>query len=137
MVSSHSPQADDAGGGLFRAADDIRQQLAVLTMERRDQVCTIIHGDMGFVRDSSAQVFIIRAIIFALDCKDRDFVLGHQGSSHIILRGKRVRSGKHKIRTASLQSPHEVGCLGGHVHARRHANALERALFAETLLDRG
>jgi len=48
-IGCHRAQADDAGGGFLGAAENAWQQVAVIFMQGADQVCAVIHGDVGFV----------------------------------------------------------------------------------------
>ena len=42
----HGAQADDAGGGLFGAAHDVRRQILPLGVQQRNQVRAVVHGDV-------------------------------------------------------------------------------------------
>jgi hypothetical protein len=62
-------------------------------------------------------------------------VLGQRGG-RVVLRGERVGGAQRDLGAAGDERPHEVGRLGGDVQARRHRDAVERALVDKTLADR-
>src|SRR4029077_15792208 len=48
-VFRHGAQANHAGGGRFRAADDTLQQIAALGEQLRDEVRAVVHRDLRLV----------------------------------------------------------------------------------------
>ncbi len=116
-IRSHGAQADDAGGGLFGAADDFGQQLAPLLVDSRDQVRAVVHGHVRLVVEGRADVLIVSDIIFTFDGKNRHLELIDQRGGHIILGGKRIGCGQHQVCAASHQSTCQVGGLGGDMQA--------------------
>ena len=62
-------------------------------------------------------------------------VLG-QRRRRLVLRGERVGGAQRHLGAAGDERAHEVGRLGGDVQARRHRDAVERALVGQALADR-
>ena len=89
-LSRHCTQADDAGGGLFGAADHVAQQVAACGVEHGNQVHAIVHGDVGLDVEHAVHVRIVLIDRFALDSKDWHFVVRNQCRGNVILRAQRV-----------------------------------------------
>ena len=134
-IRCHRPQADHTRGGLFRAADHTREQLAALFMQRADQVGAIIHRHLGLVIQRGADMPVVGDIVFAFDCEGGDLVMRNQAGRHIILGGKRVGCGQNDICATQVERIHQVGRLGGHMQAGGDAHAFQRAFFGKTLAD--
>jgi hypothetical protein len=132
-VFGHRAQTDDAGGGFFRATDHILDLVRTLGEELSDQVSAIVHGDLRLVVECGADVRVIGVVVFALDGKRGDAEFLDERGCRLILRRKRIRSANDQIGAAIAQSDGEVRCLRGDVQAGRHANALQRLLFNESL----
>ena len=131
----HRTQADDAGGCLFRAADDILQQVAALGVQHGDEVHAVIHRDVRLDVEHAVQMAVVLLSRLALDGVDRHLVVGHQRGGDVVLRAQRVGRGQRHLGTTGQQDAHEVRRLRGHVHGRGHADALERLFPLEALLD--
>ena len=131
----HGAQADDAGRGLFGAADDAVEQLAALLVHGAHQVGAVVHRDVRLEVERGLDVLVIGRVVLALDGVDRHLVVRHQRRGDVVLRRERVRRGQHHIGAAGLQHAHQVGGLARHVQARGHAQPLERLLLLEALLD--
>ena len=118
-ILGHGAQADHAGGGLFRAADDVGHQMLVLGEQQRHQVRAVVHGDLRLVIDRGVQVRVVGGVVFALDGKRGNRVILDQRGGHFILRGKRIRGAQNQIGAAIAQRDGQVGRFAGHVQAQR------------------
>ena len=134
-VLGHGAEADDAGGGFFGAADDVRNLILALGEKLGDEVGAIVHGDLGFVVQRRVDVRVIGGVVLALDGVGRDAELFDESGCGVVLRRKRIRAANHEIGAAVTQRDRQVGRLGGDVETGRHANALERLFLDETLAD--
>src|ERR1700677_5342107 len=74
----HGAEADDAGGGLFGAADHAGQIVGALGVKDGDEVGAIVHGDVGLVIDGGHDVLIVGGGILALDGEDGDALVANQ-----------------------------------------------------------
>ena len=59
-------------------------------MEGKDQVGTVIHGNVGFRVQGGMNVLIIGVVILTFDSKNRDFLIFRQISGHIVLSAQRI-----------------------------------------------
>ena len=123
-VGGHGSQADDACGGLFRAADDTRQLIRVARVQGRVQVGAVIHDDLRVRGDDRLDVAVVGVHVLAGDGVDVDAVVLHQSSGRIVLRGQRVAGAQLHLRAAGCQRAHEVCRFRGHMHAGADAHAL-------------
>ena len=128
-------EADDAGGGLLGAADDVGGHVGALAVEHADDVGAVVHGDVGAVVDAGVDVLVVGLVVLALDGVDAHAVLLDQRGGHVVLRAQRVAGAEHDVGAAGLQRAHEVGGLGGDVQAGADAHARERLLRVEALAD--
>ena len=134
-VVRHRAQPDDAGGGLLGAADDAVQQLAALLVDRAHQVSAVVHRDVRLEVERGLDVLVVGRVVLALDRVDRHLVVRNEGCGHVVLRRQRVGRGQHHVGAAGLQHAHQIGGLRGDMETGRHANALQRLLLREALLD--
>ena len=132
-VLGHGLEANDAGGGLLRAADHRVQQLGPLAVQRRQQVTAVVHGHVRLVIQRGVEMLVVGVVVLALDGVDGHLVVGHQRGGHVILRAQRVAGGQHHIRAAGLQDPHQIAGLRRHVQARADAQSLQRPVLAHPL----
>ena len=100
----HGAQADDAGGGLFGAADHAVQRVVALGVQDGDQVGAVIHGDMRLVVDGREDVAVVGVVVLALDGEDGNVVIAHQAGGDVILRGERIGGAEHDVGAAIAQS---------------------------------
>ena len=128
-------EADDAGGGLLGAADDVGGHVGALAVEHADDVGAVVHGDVGPVVDAGVDVRVVGLVVLALDGVDADAVVLDERGGDVVLRGQRVGGAEHDVGAAGGQRAHEVGGLGGDVQAGADADALERLLLLEALAD--
>ncbi len=131
----HGAQADDAGGGLFGAADDVRELGGALGVQNADQVGAVIHGDLRLVVERRHDVRVVSVVVLALDGEDGDVVVAHQAGGHVILGGERVGGAERDIGAAVAQGDHQIRGFGRDVQAGRNADALERLVLDEFLAD--
>ncbi len=131
----HRAQADDAGGGLFGAADHAVERVGALGVQDGDQVGAIIHGDVRLVIDGGQDVVVVGVVVLALDGEDGNVVVADQAGGDVILRGERVRGAEHHVGSAIAQADGEVRGFGRHVQAGGNADALQRLVLDEFLAD--
>ncbi len=131
----HGAQADDAGRGLFRAADHACERVGALGVQHRDQVGAVIHRDVRLVVDGREDMVVVSVVVLALDGEDGNVVVAHQAGGDIILRRQRVRGAEHHVGAAIAQADGQVRGLGGDVQAGRNADALQRLVLDEFLAD--
>ncbi len=136
-VGRHGRKADDAGGGLFSAADDVLEHLGLLGVDAAHDVGAVVHGHLRLVRDGLVDVLVVRLGVLALDRVGANAILRNECRGHVILRGERVARAQHDVGAAGLQGAHQVRGLGGDVQARAHAESLEGLLGSEPLADGG
>ena len=134
-VLGHGAQADDAGGGLFGAAHDVRRQVLPLAVQQRNQVRAVVHGDVRGMFGRRRQVLVVDVVVFALDGVDRNAVIAHQNGGYVILGGQRIGGAQHHGGPGIAQRDHQVGGLAGHVQAGGNALAGQRLGLDELLAD--
>ncbi len=132
----HRPQADDARRRLLGAGEHVSEHVLMVLMERRDHVAAVVHRDVRVVVDRGADVAVVDVVRLAVNGVDGDPVLGDQRGRDLVLGRERVRRAQEDVGAPRLQGAGQVGGLGGHVQARRDAQARERALGREALADR-
>ena len=130
-------EADDAGGGLLGAADDVAGHVGALAVQHADDVGAVVHGDVAAMVDGGVDVPVVGRVVLALDGVDAHAVLLDQRRRDVVLGGERVGGAEHHVGAAGLERAHEVGGLGGDVQAGADAHALERLLAREALADGG
>src|ERR1051326_953333 len=72
----HGAQADDAGGGLFGAADDAFEHVGALSVKDGHEVSAVVHRDVGLVIDGGEDVVVVGVVVLALDGDRKSVVLG-------------------------------------------------------------
>ena len=134
-VLGHGAQTNDAGGGFFRAGDNVgtRSWRLVSSMVTRSQPSSMVN--CGLCSSGGLHVLVISVVVLALDGIGGDVVVAIQRCRDFILRGKRIGSAEHDIRAAVAQRDHQVRGLAGHVKASGNAQALQRLLLDESLAD--
>ena len=91
-VLRHSAQADDAGRGFFRAADDVGDHIRALGVDDADHVRAVVHRDVRLVVQRCHDVRVIGLVVLAFDGEGRNAVVADQARGDIVLRGQRVGS---------------------------------------------
>ena len=134
-IGGHGLEPNHAGGRFFSRADQGLYQVGAVFENCRNQVGTIVHSDLRVVIERGLQVAVVGCIVFALDRKNRDFLIGHQRCRNIILGRERVRGGQHYIGTADGQHLHQIRRFCRHMQTGRNLDALQWALFLEALAD--
>ncbi len=99
----HGAQADDAGGGLFRAGDHAVENVGALGERDGDQVSAVIHRDVRLVVERRHDVRVVGVVVLALDGIHRDVVVAHQAGGDVVLGGERVGGAEHDIGAAIAQ----------------------------------
>jgi hypothetical protein len=87
----HRAQADDAGCGLFRSADDVFESIRPLGVQNRHQVGSIVHRDVRLVIDRGQNMVVVGVVVLALDGVNGNVVVAYQAGGHVILCGQRIR----------------------------------------------
>ena len=129
-------QADDAGGRLLRAGDDVAELLAPRRVQDADHVGAVVHRQLRLMVDRRVDVRVVGVVVLALDRERRDVVRVDERRGHVVLRGQRVGGAEHDVGAARLERAHQVRRLRRDVQAGRHAVARERPLALEALPDR-
>jgi hypothetical protein len=132
---SHGLQADDAGGGLLRPADDVGDEVGTLFVQGGHQIGAVVHGDVRLMVEDGVDVLVVGDAVLALDGEDRHLQVGDYGRGHVVLGGQRVAGAEHQIGATGGQGAGQVGRLRSDVQAGGEAHAGQRALFLETLPD--
>src|SRR5438067_8165298 len=132
----HRAQADDAGGRLLGAADDVLQEIAPPAVELADEIAAVVHRHLRPVVERRLDVAEVGLPILPLDGEDAD-ALVDQRRRDVILGGERIRGAERDVRAARLQGGHQKSRLARHVQAGGDAHPLERLLLAEPLRDAG
>ena len=135
FLLGHAAEADDAGGGFFRAADHMLKQILPLGMDEGDDIGSVVHGDVRLVGDGRLDVLIVRLIIFAFDGEGRNAVMLDEGRRDFILCAEGIGGAEPDFGAAGLERLHQIGRFGCHMEAGGHAQAFEGLLLLETLLD--
>ncbi len=130
-------QADDAGGGLLGAADDVADLLAAVLVEDADHVGAVVHRQVRLVVDGGGDVRVVGRVVLAADREHRDVVLGHERRGGVVLGGERIGRAEDEVGAARLERARQVRRLGRDVQAGGDPVALERLLLLEALADRG
>ena len=104
-------------------------------MDRADQICTVVHCDVRAVIECGFDVTVIGIVVLAFDGVHRNFEVRDQRSSHIILRGQRIRSAEDHICPADLERVHQIGRFCSDVQAGRNPYPGQRLFPLETFAD--
>ena len=134
-VPLHRAQANDAGGGLFHAAQNLLGHLRVVRVDVRNQVSAVVHRYDRAVLDAAFDVRVVRVAVFALDGEHRDVVVLGERRRNVVLGGQRVAGAQNDVGAASLERSHQVGRFGRNVQACRHLLPGQRFFLAEPLAD--
>src|ERR1022692_5274061 len=89
-VLRHGVQTNDAGGGLFGAADHVLDLVGALGEKLGDQVRAVVHGDLRMVIERRVDVRVVRGVVFALDGVGGDAVVPDAWRRGRNLRGERI-----------------------------------------------
>jgi hypothetical protein len=71
-------------------------------MEHGNQIRPIVHGEDRRMIQSGPEMAIVGLAVLPIDGKDRYLVVFDQGSSHIVLGGKRVGGTENDLCTSRL-----------------------------------
>ena len=118
-VGLHGPQADDAGGGLLGAGQDLAHLVGALPVQAGHQVAAVVHGHLRVGVEDGVDVAEVGLGVLALDGVDGDALVQGQRGGHVVLGGQRVRGAGDDGGAARLERAEQVGGLGGDVQARR------------------
>ena len=130
-------EADDTGGRLLGAADDVRGHVRPLAVQHTDDVGAVVHGDVGPMVDAGVDVLVVGLVVLALDGVDTHAVFLDERGGDVVLGAERVGGTEHDVGAAGLERAHEVGRLAGDVQTGADAHALERLLLGEAFADGG
>ena len=131
----HGHKAHHARGGFLGAADDAFQLVNVGGVQRGVQVGAVVHDDLRVRGDDRVDVAAVGVHVLAGDGEHLDAEVAHERGGGVVLGGKRVAGAQRHLGARGRQRAHEVRRLGGHVHARADAHALQGALPLEALAD--
>ena len=134
-VFGHGAQANDPGGGLLGAANDIGHQIEALGEKRGDQVGAVVHGDLGLIFEGGVEMGVVSGVVLAFNGEGRDAVILHQAGGDFVLSGERVGRAEDDLGAAIAKRDGEIGRFAGDVKASGDAHAFERLLLDETLAD--
>ena len=101
----------------------------------RNNVGSVIHGEMRAMSDRGLDVPVVGGVVFALDGKRWDAFMLDQGRGDIILRAEGIRCAEPDVRTAGFQGNGEIGGFRRYVQASGDPHALERLLPFEAVAD--
>jgi len=135
IKAGHALEPDDARGRFLRPAQNGREELRAALVSDRDQVRAVVHGDDRPVVQGLMDVAVVGLGVLALDGEDRNAVVFDQGRRDVVLGAERVGRAEADVRSAELESFHQVGRFGGHVEAGRDPEAAEGLGPGEGLLD--
>ena len=93
-------EADDPGGRLFGAADDVGRHVGTLAVQHADDVGAVVHGDVGTVVDAGVDVVVVGGVVLALDGVDAHAVVVDQRGGDVVLRAQRVGGAEHHVGAA-------------------------------------
>ena len=136
-LGRHGHEAHHAGSGLLGAADDAGELVGELGVQGGVQIGAVVHDDLGVAGHHRGDVALVGLGVLAGDGVHLHAVVAHEGGGGVVLGGKRVGGAQAHLGARGHKSAHEVRRLGGHVHARADAHALQRALLGEALADAG
>src|SRR5271170_798496 len=122
-VLGHGAEPDDASSGFFGAADDVFDELGMLSEQLSDEVRAVVHGDLRLVVNCGGDVRVVGGVVFTLDGVSGDAVILDERGSDFVLGGKRIRAAENQVRATVTQSDGEIGGFAGDVQAGGHANA--------------
>ena len=86
LAVCHAAQPNYAGRRLFRAADDMLQQVFALGVNRGDDIRAVVHRHHRLMFQRGVNMLVIRLVVLAFDGKRRNVVMFHQRSGHVVLR---------------------------------------------------
>src|SRR6185503_8690553 len=109
FLFGHASEPDDAGGGFFRAADHVFEQVFALGMDQRDDIGPIVHRDLRFVADRRLYVLVVGLAVFALDREGRNAVMFDQRRRDLILCAQGVGGAETDIGSTGLERFHQIG----------------------------
>ena len=128
--------AQQARGRLLGAADQPLADPGASVVHEHHEVGAVVERDVRAPARARRHVGGVGLGVLAVARMDlRAEVLG-QRRRRLVLRGERVGGAQRHLGAPGDERAHEVGGLGGDVQARRHRDALERALVGEALADR-
>ena len=101
------------------------------------EVGAIVHDDLRIGGHNSLDVLVVGVGVLAGDGMHVDAEVAYERGGSVVLSRQRVGCAQRDLRTRRDKCAHEVGGLGGHVHAGADAHAFERTLALEALADAG
>ena len=127
-------KAQDAGGGLLAAADEVLAQVGALAAQQVDQIAAVIHHQMGLELEGLDEEVLILLPHGAVDAESLHAHVGQSGG-HVVLGGQGVGAGEAHLRPALGEHIAQVGGLGLQVDGHRHPQAGEGLLLLEAGLN--
>ena len=111
----HALEADDAGGCLFGAAQDLSELVGLSGVEDGHQVCAIVHGDVRPARQGGLDVAVVSLLVLALDREGVDAIFTGQRGRDIVLSRQGVGGAERNLSAPLLQRERQVGSFARHV----------------------
>jgi len=131
----HRLQPDDAGRGLFGAADDLRDLATTLLVQHRHQVRAVIHRHRRVMVQRRVDVLVVGVVVLAANGIGLDRVLLHQRGGDRIVGGKRVGCAQSDVGAGCFQRQHQVGRLARDMQAGCQLDALQGLFLREPPAD--
>ena len=133
VLTVETLQAQDAGGSLLAAADDVGNELRELRMQDVDEVAAVIDNDVRAGLDDLPAVAPILLRSRAIPCEDIEAGVNESGG-HVVLGGEGVAPGDVHLRAAGRQDLAEVRGLVLEMHREGYFQALEGPFSLELVL---
>ncbi len=83
-------QANDSGSGLFHARDQVGCKMSIISVQERDEIRAIIHGNHRLVIERGSQMAVVSFVILPFDSVNRNFIVLHERSRHVVLCRQRI-----------------------------------------------
>ena len=127
-------QAEDAGGGLFAAADDVRDELRELAVDHVDKIATVVDYDVRADFDDPADAAFVLFGGSAVDGEDVETFMD-EGGCDVVLRAEGIATGYVHFGPAAGKDFAEMCGLGLKVYRERYFETFEWFVEGEFLLE--
>ena len=130
VLAVETLEAEDSGGGLFAAADHLRDELREIRVQGVDEVASVIDDDVGAGGDDFPAVAFVLLGGGVVPCEDVE-ALVHEGGGDVVLGGEGIAAGDVHVGAAGRQDLAEVRGLRLEVDREGDLEALEGLLLPE------
>ena len=134
ICESAGTQAQDAGGGLLAAADEVFSQVGALAPQQVDQVAAVIHHQVGLELQRLNEMGLVLLRRGAVDTEGLHPHAGQSGG-HVVLGGQGVGAGEPHLGAALGQHQTQIGGLGLQVDGHGHPQPGKGLLLLKTGLN--